>query len=989
MEARHHRSSSINMKNQIVPSSIRAALVSAVLEWFLIFLLFIDASFSYVVTKFARYCQLQIPCLLCSRLDHVLGKEKTEFYWDLLCHKHKLKISSLVLCHLHENLVDVHGMCESCLFSFATVNKSNAETYRLLVGKLGDEPRFELLPDFMVADDNSNALEGRKCTCCNENFISRGHVEMLSQTKGIGYQDFGAPLVATNGHNRVEMKDFRDVLFPNIKISSSRELDIDHLAHVEYQKVKATSDTESIGYVAADFHEPLLATIGHDNDQPKEFLDVSSVDMLASVLGKDKIDSLVHVEYEKVKSTSDTESVGYEAADPDAPLLMKNGYDKSKRNDLTDESSKEGKASQEGQNDINHLLHVEYEIVKITSDTESDSYFSDIDSVSSLVHVLNDRNQNFHAEYREKDLVVGDRTSEEAMDPSDVSHSSKLDSQVLAEPTDLHTSTAPSDQVLGELKCPGVEHNADAVTPDLISVNEMVSSSAAQSSANLPEDETLNLKAVAKLGNGPSREIDEMAEVASNVTSTNEKQSDLRSITIDTGSQVPNLLELGDAYKLAVGSRGRQLSGKLLDQKSFKDSTNVSEDFKFLLSQLSAARGIELQINDMSPRVSGYIDELRTDTSGTIGMQILQKRMSLERNESGISLDGSTVSEIDGESAVDRLKRQVEHDKKLMGALYKELEEERNASATAVNQAMAMITRLQEEKATLHMEALQCLRMMEEQAEYDCEALQKTTDLLAEKEKEIQDLKGELEAYKKMLGCTSPADNLTELNCDINTLESSVEKFETSLKQGNTSLSSSGDTHGKAIDTSGTTGGAGVYLRRSFAFEEESLNILQCLKELEKKFEVFSNSDSFSDTANGNLSEEEEVRMGNRKQTGYMCGNVENEESNIDMKNSIFNTENYSASEGSAFQLMGSENESKRNGEVQHGKNFYRGIDLEALRNEFLVLNNRLKALEVEYSFLKHSMSSVSSKGDEGLKFIQEMATQVRELHTLGIKRRN
>lgn len=488
MEASCHRSSSVNMKNQIVPSTIRTALVSAVLEWFLIFLLFIDAIFSYLVTKFARYCQLQIPCLLCSRLDHVLGKEKTEFYWDLLCHKHKLKISSLVLRHLHENLVDVHGICESCLFSFATVNKSNAETYRLLVGKLGDEPRFGLLPDFLIADDNLNSLEERKCTCCNENFISRGHIELLPQTKRIGYQevDFGAPLVATNGHDKVEMKDFTDVLFPNIKASSSLELAIDHLAHVEYQKVKATSDTESVGYGAADCNEPLLATIGHDNEGPKEFLDVSSPDMLASVSGKDESDSLLHVEYEKVKITSDTDSVGYEAADPDAPLLMKNGYDKSKRKDLTDESCKEVKASQAG----SYLLHVEYEKVKITSDTESEASFSDKDSVSSPVHVLNDRNENFCTEYREKDLVVGDLISEEAMNPSDVSQPSKLDSQVIAEPTDLPTFPTPSDQVLGELKWQGIQHNADAVTPDLISVHEMVTHSVAQSSANVPKEET-------------------------------------------------------------------------------------------------------------------------------------------------------------------------------------------------------------------------------------------------------------------------------------------------------------------------------------------------------------------------------------------------------------------------------------------------------------------------------------------------------------------
>lgn len=73
----------------------------------------------------------------------------------------------------------------------------------------------------------------------------------------------------------------------------------------------------------------------------------------------------------------------------------------------------------------------------------------------------------------------------------------------------------------------------------------------------------------------------------------------------------------------------------------------------------------------------------------------------MERNESSLSLDGSIVSEIEGESVVDWLKRQVEHDRKLLSALYKELEEERNASAVATNQAMAMITRLQKETATL------------------------------------------------------------------------------------------------------------------------------------------------------------------------------------------------------------------------------------------------------------------------------------------------
>ena len=88
-----------------------------------------------------------------------------------------------------------------------------------------------------------------------------------------------------------------------------------------------------------------------------------------------------------------------------------------------------------------------------------------------------------------------------------------------------------------------------------------------------------------------------------------------------------------------------------------------------------------------------------------------------------------------------KLRQQLEYSKKCIENLQKELEEERNAAAVAANQAMAMITKLQEEKAALHMESLQYLRMMEEQSEYDMEALEK-------KDKEIQDLEAELDYFR-------------------------------------------------------------------------------------------------------------------------------------------------------------------------------------------------------------------------------------------------
>ncbi|KAJ8747752.1 hypothetical protein K2173_005357 [Erythroxylum novogranatense] len=192
--------------------------------------------------------------------------------------------------------------------------------------------------------------------------------------------------------------------------------------------------------------------------------------------------------------------------------------------------------------------------------------------------------------------------------------------------------------------------------------------------------------------------------------------------------EVPNLLDLSDAYKLAVGNKGRQLSGLLAEQWNDKESLRIGEGLKLLISQLSAAR--EHSINDasprpsMSPNISLNSSELKIyDATISMGMNVHQQRISPDEMS---------------ESMTDRLRRQVDHDKILLGVLYKELEEERNASAIAANQALAMITRL-----------LAGIRMMEEQAEYDEEALAKANDLLS---REIKSFKIRNKANKSGRG---------------------------------------------------------------------------------------------------------------------------------------------------------------------------------------------------------------------------------------------
>ncbi|XP_076903432.1 putative myosin-binding protein 5 [Bidens hawaiensis] len=128
----------------------------------------------------------------------------------------------------------------------------------------------------------------------------------------------------------------------------------------------------------------------------------------------------------------------------------------------------------------------------------------------------------------------------------------------------------------------------------------------------------------------------------------------------------------------------------------------------------------------------------------------LSKKFPFERPDflSDLNDDGP----LDGDSTLHILKHQARSDRRMLMVLYQELNAERSASAVAANNSMAMITRLQAEKAAIEMEALQYQRMMEEQAEYDDEAIQILKDMLIQKEKDIKVMDAELEAFKEKYG---------------------------------------------------------------------------------------------------------------------------------------------------------------------------------------------------------------------------------------------
>ncbi|XP_050144174.1 myosin-binding protein 1-like isoform X2 [Malus sylvestris] len=817
---------------QKAPQDWSKALVHALFEWLLISMLFVYAIFSYVITKFAYYCGLQAPCLLCSRIDDVLGKEKLGYYWDLFCGNHKSEISSLVLCRTHNKLVDVHGMCESCLFSFATFNRSNAESYRLLVGKLGDDPKFDFDQDPLLVGHNTCSSSRTLCSCCNQPWISRGHSQKLIQIKIFGADaELDMPLSRSIEHNQKEPRKAQDESYMSARTTLMRENGIHPISHVQYAELKVNSDTES--EVHCSDNEDASALI-HERDNPKE--DKSAPRDPASV--------------------------------PKPSILV--------------------------------------------SQTQVDSKSHGSTSVASTV-------------------AIGHGLEE-------------LNWQQVGSKADLPPSTAP----IVDNHPP----SSNAMKPPI-----EVSKQRIDITGNHEIDQT----SVAESGELYKGEVKPLA-------------------TSETGLET-NLVSSNEQW---IG----------------KDSSKVTEDLKVLLSQLSTTRGLEqstsatsprlsansgsamsprLSANSgsvMSPRLSANSGDLKaSDTSSYFGMQIHNKRISLERNESGLSVDGSIVSEIEGESMVDRLKRQVEHDKKIMSGLYKELEEERNASSIASDQAMAMITRLQEEKAALRMEALQQLRMMEEQAEYDNEALQKTDDLLVEKEKEVQDLEAELEFYRNKYPNESMLDNLAETTGDVHARDIGVVHSESSSMEHSSSVHKHVD-NGKPHTHSKVEGAATTFGDKDRSsvkatlldFEDEKIQILQYLEKLEKSLSLLSANGVNSDSSKGDCSK-----------------NGGSQENPLSVQHEVS-----VSSSGHTESLKSPQSNDKGQCDIRcsgpNSADLCQVTDLASLRILSSNVIKRLKALEADREFLEHAINSLKH-GEEGLTFIQDIASYLGELRQIGIRR--
>lgn len=116
-------------------------------------------------------------------------------------------------------------------------------------------------------------------------------------------------------------------------------------------------------------------------------------------------------------------------------------------------------------------------------------------------------------------------------------------------------------------------------------------------------------------------------------------------------------------------------------------------------------------------------------------------------------------NEADKDKVIVLLTRELEESEAARSALYVELEKERNAAATAADEAMSMILRLQEEKASIEMEAHQYQRMIEEKSAYDEEEMNILKEIVLRREREKHFLEKEVEVYRQMIRVESDQFN--------------------------------------------------------------------------------------------------------------------------------------------------------------------------------------------------------------------------------------
>lgn len=368
------------------------------------------------------------------------------------------------------------------------------------------------------------------------------------------------------------------------------------------------------------------------------------------------------------------------------------------------------------------------------------------------------------------------------------------------------------------------------------------------------------------------------------------------------------------------------------------------------------------------------------------------------------SVDSSTATmSTDLESTefvnVDQLKSALASARKSLNSLYAELENERNAAAIAADETMAMINRLQEQKAAMQMEAIQYQRLMEEQSEYDQEALQRLNELVVKREKEKQDLERELELYRhKVHLYEAKMRKMSRHKTDDQNGSSSA----SSSAEDSDDLSQSfyeGDESAHGLNGSNGSIPTDVVLQETARhlvtldgsladFEEERLSILEQLKVLEDKLFDLDDEESDNMKTDKHFSEEHHLIVAsNGFSDDESCFKLHDKRKSVTCRGKkLLPLFDDATVEARNIVLT------KQGDEADHSTEVTLDLALEqdklAIAHEIDQVHERLHALEADREYIKQCVRSLK-KGGKGFDLLQEILQHLRDLRRIEQRARN
>lgn len=219
-------------------------------------------------------------------------------------------------------------------------------------------------------------------------------------------------------------------------------------------------------------------------------------------------------------------------------------------------------------------------------------------------------------------------------------------------------------------------------------------------------------------------------------------KSDARKLVInetdDSGSRIEKEKEKGIDVKGKGGFSYRLRGGFRRRRKGSFDSGRHSS----VSSSTNWVTCVDQQSNNENDIGGEYEESCNDEGETPVGVKLDSLSDALKR---------IPVDEADKDKMIVLLKRELEESQAIRAALYVELDKERNAAATAADEAMSMILRLQEEKASVEMESRQYQRMIEEKSAYDAEEMNILKEIVLRREREKHFLEKEVEAYRLMV----------------------------------------------------------------------------------------------------------------------------------------------------------------------------------------------------------------------------------------------